>query len=52
MPNGIGQGRSVTPRLSWKASLAGAMLLVTIIYAAAQMGSGQVQQGADARLSR
>jgi hypothetical protein len=32
-------------RLSWKASLAGAVLAVTPVYAAAQMGSGQMPQG-------
>jgi hypothetical protein len=32
-------------RLSWKAGLAGAALVVTTVYAAAQMGSGQMSQG-------
>lgn len=32
-------------RLFWKASLAGAVLAVTPVYAAAQMGSGQMPQG-------
>jgi hypothetical protein len=32
-------------RLSSKASLAGAALVVTTVYAAAQMGSGQIPQG-------
>jgi hypothetical protein len=32
-------------RLSWKAAAAGAALVVTIVYAAAQMGSGQMPQG-------
>jgi hypothetical protein len=32
-------------RLSWNASLAGAVLIVTTVYAAAQMGSGQMPQG-------
>ena len=32
-------------RLSWKASVAGAVLVVTTVYAAAQMDSGQMPQG-------
>ena len=32
-------------RLSWKAGLAGTVLVVTSVYAAAQMGSGQMPQG-------
>jgi len=32
-------------RLSWKAGLAGAVLVVTSVYAAAQMAPGQMPQG-------
>ena len=32
-------------RLPWKAAAAGAALVVTTVYAAAQMGSGQMPQG-------
>ena len=32
-------------RLSWKASVAGAALVVTTVYAAAQMGPGHMPQG-------
>ena len=31
--------------LSWKAGIAGAALIVTSVYAAAQMGPGQMPQG-------
>ena len=31
-------------RIFWKASLAGAALVVTTVYAAAQMGAGQMPQ--------
>jgi hypothetical protein len=35
----------VMRRVTWKASLAGAALMLATVYAAAQMGSGQMPQG-------